>query len=107
MKKDFEYKYQFIKPSQITFETNLRLCDIMNIVDMYIKSKGELYEIERESVLYDKNSYVTNEPVWYVEVIPIRIKKRWPDAYESLAISDKEGRVVYVQNYHGVVIERF
>ena len=36
-----------------------------------------------------------------------KIKEKWPDAYISLAISDRERRLVYIQNDHGVVIEKF
>ena len=66
-----------------------------------------LAEIDKKNILYDTNSYVINEPVWYVDVISKKAKEKWPDAYISLAISDREGRLVYVQNDHGVVIEKF
>ena len=42
-----------------------------------------------------------------MDVISKRVKEKWPDAYISLAISDREGRLVYVQNDHGVVIEKY
>lgn len=74
---------------------------------MYIREKEETYEIDKKNILYDIKSYVTNEPVWYVDVIPLKVKEIWPEAYSSLAISDREGRLVYVQNDHGVVIEKF
>lgn len=96
-----------LKLNEINFKTNLKIDDIIKIVEIYINGKGEPYEINRKNILYDPKSYVTNEPVWYVNVISKKIKERWPDAYDSLAISDREGRLVYVQNDHGVVIEKF
>ncbi len=77
------------------------------IAELYVKRKGEPYEIDVKNILYDTNSYVTNEPVWYVDIISKSVKEKWPEAYITLAISDREGRVVYVQNDHGVVIEKF
>lgn len=74
---------------------------------MFIRGKEERYEVNKKSILYDPESYVTNEPVWYVDIISLKIKERWPDAYISLSISDKEKRVVYVANDHGVVIKKF
>lgn len=98
---------KILKLSEINFKTNLKIDDIIKIVDVYIKEKGEPYEINKKNILYDTKSYVTNEPVWYVDVISIKVKEKWPEAYDSLAISDKEGRLVYVQNDHGVVVEKF
>lgn len=60
-----------------------------------------------ENILLDKKSHVTGEVVWYVAVITLHVKEKWPDAEDTLAISDKEGRVIYVMNDHGVVVERF
>lgn len=99
---------QLIKLENVDFETNLKYDDIMKIVDKYMKEKyhGESYELEA-TILYDTESYVTHEPVWYVEVIPCKVKEVFPDSYECLAISDKERRLVYVHNDHGVVVERF
>ena len=96
-----------LKLDEINFATKLKCEDIIAIAELYIKSKGEAYEIDTTNILYDTNSYVINEPVWYVDVISKRVKEKWPDAYVSLAISDSEGRLVYVQNDHGVVIEKF
>lgn len=96
-----------LKLDEINFPTKLKYEDIIAIAELYIKSKGESYEIDTINILYDTNSYVINEPVWYVDVISKRVKEKWPDAYVSLAISDSEGRLVYVQNDHGVVIEKF
>ena len=96
-----------LKLDEINFATKLKCEDIIAIAELYIKSKGEAYEIDTTNILYDTNSYVINEPVWYVDVISKKVKEKWPDAYISLAISDREGRLVYVQNDHGVVIEKF
>ena len=94
---------------EIDFKTNLCINDIIEIAEKYIEQEEELYEIDRINILYDANSYVTHEPVWYVSIINFKTKQRWPDAYESecLAISDKEKRVVYVSNDHGVVVKKF
>ena len=72
-----------------------------------IKKKIEKYEIDKTNILFDTDSYVIHEPVWVVFIISEKIKRRWPDAYISVEISDKEGRVVCVQNDHGVVIEKY
>lgn len=98
---------KLLKLNEVNFETNLSFNDIVKIAEMYVEEKGEPYEINRETILYDSESYVTKEPVWHVEVISLKIKEKWPDAYISLAISDREGRLVYVQNDHGVVVEKF
>ena len=98
---------EVMKLNEIDFETKLKYEDIIAIAELYIKSKGEPYQIDTKHILYDINSYVINEPVWYVNVISKRTKERWPDAYDCLAISDREGRVVYVHNDHGVVVEMF
>ncbi len=99
---------QLIKLNNADFETNLKYEDIMKIVDKYMKENyaGEAYEME-ETILYDVESDVTHEPVWYVEVILCKVKERFLDAYDCLAISDREGRLVYVQNDHGSVVEKF
>jgi len=99
--------HKILKLEEVNFVTNLKLEEILIITELYIIEKGESYDIKKENMLYDKKSYITNEAVWYVDIISNKIRKKWPDAYISLAISDKEGRVVYVQNDHGVVIEKF
>ena len=104
---DINSMQEILKLNEIDFATKLNCEDIMAIAELYIKSKDEPYEIDTKNILYDTNSYVINEPVWYVDIISIRLKEKWPDAYISLAISDREGRLVYVQNDHGVVIEKF
>ena len=96
-----------LRLDEINFATKLKCEDIIAIAELYIKSQGEPYEIDEKNILYDTNSYVINEPVWNVNVISKRAKEKWPDAYISLAISDREARLVYIQNDHGVVIEKF
>lgn len=98
---------EILKLKEINFATKLKAEDIIAIAELYVMGKGEPYEVDTNNILYDTNSYVVNEPVWYIDVISKRVKEKWSDAYISLAISDREGRVVYVQNDHGVVIERF
>lgn len=98
---------EIMKLNEINFATKLKYENIIAIAELYIKGKGEPYEIDTKNILYDTNSYVINEPVWNVNVISKKVKEMWPDAYDSLAISDREGRVVYVQNDHGVVVEMF
>lgn len=104
---DINSMQEILKLNEIDFVTKLNCEEIIAIAELYIESKGELYEIDTTNILYDTNSYVINEPVWYVDVISKRVKEKWPEAYISLAISDREGRLVYVQNDHGVVIEKF
>lgn len=104
---DINSMQEILKLNEIDFVTKLNFEDIIAIAELYVKSKEESYEIDKNNILYDTNSYVINEPVWYVDVISKRVKEKWPDAYVSLAISDREGRLVYVQNDHGVVIEKF
>lgn len=98
---------EFIKLNEINFATKLKYEDIIAIAELYIKSTGEPYEIDTKNILYETNSHIINEPVWNVFVIHKKIKERWPDAYECLAISDREGRVVYVHNDHGVVVKMY
>ena len=104
-------KSEFIKLNEINFATKLKYEDIIAIAELYIKSKGDPkagpYEIDTESILYETNSHIINEPVWSVPVIPKKIKGRFSDGYEYLSISDREGRVVYVQNDHGVVVKMY
>lgn len=98
---------EILRLNEINFETNLKIEDIIRIAEVYVKGKEEPYEIDKKNILYDTNPYVINEPVWYVNVISRKLKETWPDAYTCLAISDREGRLVYVQNDHGVVIEMY
>ena len=104
---DINSMQEILKLNEIDFATKLKYEDIIAIAELYIKSKEEPYEIDTKSILYDTNSYVINEPVWYVDIISKKVKEKWADAYISLAITDREGRLVYVQNDHGVVIEKY
>ena len=66
---------KIIRLSEVNFETNLKIDDILKIVDMYIKEKGEPYEI-KQNILYDtEETDITNGPVWYVDVILPETKK--------------------------------
>lgn len=98
---------KLLKIEEVNFLTNLNVNDVIKIAEKYTLEKNEMYEINKKNILYDIKSYVINEPVWYVDVILLKTKKRWPEAYDCLAISDREGRVVYVMNDHGVVVEKF
>ena len=98
---------KMIRLSEVNFETNLKIDDILKIVDMYIKEKGEPYEID-ETIIYDpEETRITNGPVWYVDVILPETKKRFPDAYDTLAISDRDGRLAFVMNDHGRIVETY
>ncbi len=98
---------KIFKLKEINFHTNLKIEDLFEIAEGYIKETGENYEINRNNILYDLESHVTHEPVWYVDIIHLKTKVIWPDAYDTLAISDREKRLVYVMNDHGVVVETF
>ena len=104
---DIDNMQKILRLNEVNFETNLKIEDIIRIAEVYVNSKGEPYEIDKKNILYDTNPYVINEPVWYVDIIAERDKGRWSDGYTCLAISDREGRLVYVQNDHGVVIEMY
>ena len=95
------------RADEINFETNLKVDDVIKITKKYVENKNKPYEIAEEWVLYDTWSEVTNEPVWYIEIIPLEVKEFWPDAYFTLAISDKSGKPVYIMNDHGVVFEKY
>ena len=47
---------------------------------------SEKYELIPERIIYTTTFYITNEPVWYVDMIATLNKQLWPDAYESLVI---------------------
>lgn len=98
------------KIKNVKFETNLNYDDIIKIVDEYNESQGNEYEIDKDNILYDTNDidpFVVNEPVWIVAIISLKLKERFPDAIFFLAISDIEGRVVYLQNDCGRVVEQY
>ncbi len=106
---------RFIKLEEVDFETNLTKEDIIKIVGNYIQELGEPHEID-DGILYDmmplptqipELSFITKDPVWYVDVIPIKVKEHFPDSYETLAISDRQKRIVYIINDHGRIVEIF
>ena len=90
----------------INFETNLRYDDVIRRAEEYVQEIEEPYEINKEFILYDKESYITKKPIWYVEVIHEKLKVTFPDSYEYIAISDIDGIVEYIQNDHGRIIEK-
>lgn len=92
---------------EIDFKTKMKDKDIIRIAEKYIEERGGEYEINMENILYNKKSHITNDAVWYIDVISSTVKKIWPDAYDTLVISDKEKRLVYVMNDHGVVVESY
>lgn len=66
-----------LKLKNISFETNLHLDEIIKIAEEYIEKQNEEYEINKETILYDTNAikpYVVNGPVWYIEIICLKIK---------------------------------
>ena len=92
---------------KIDFKTKRNPSDIIEIAKSYIEHQDEIYEIDENSIVYDQESHVTKKPVWYISVISLKTKEIWPDAYDTLAVSDDEGRLVYVMNDHGVVVELY
>lgn len=98
---------KLLKLDEVNFTTNLKKSDIIRIAENYVEGKTEEYEINKTNIIYDANSYVVNEPVWYINVISLKTKKLWPEAYDCLTISDKYGKVVYVMNDHGIVVEKY
>ena len=102
-----EDMHKIFKIENIDFQTNLNYHDVIEIAEKYIEQKEEPYEINKKSILYEAESHFTHEPVWYVDVISLKVKQRWSEAYEGLVISDREGRLLYVTNDHGRVIEKY
>lgn len=100
-------KVKLIKLDKVDFETNLKLDGIMKITDMYISRQEEEYEVNKKTILYNSKFYTNNEAVWYVDIISLQTKERFPDAYITLIISDKEKRLIYVMNDHGILIETY
>lgn len=98
---------ELLKIDEVNFTTNLNKNEIIRIAEKFVSDKIEEYEINKTNIIYDINSYVVNEPVWYIEIISLKTKKLWPEAYDCLAISDKYGKVVYVMNDHGIVVEKY
>ena len=70
-------KMEIFRLEDIDFETNLSIADVLNIVDEYGQEKGEEYEVDQDGIIYDLVSEVTNEPVWEVPVIEVRMKEIW------------------------------
>lgn len=95
------------KPNEIVSETKLTADEVMHIAMQYVENKNGEYEIYSKNILYDDDSYITHTAVWYVDIISVIVKKTWPDACETLAISDESGKVCYVSNDHGVVVEKY
>lgn len=95
------------KPQELPYITKLSIDEILRITKQFVSNKKDKYEIDENSILYDSNSHVTHESVWYIDIISVQNKLRWPDAYETIAISDKTGKVIYAMNDHGVVIDKF
>ncbi|MBK1811929.1 hypothetical protein JHL18_15010 [Clostridium sp. YIM B02505] len=90
------------KPSEVEGKTRLKLDEVIDIAKKSIANMEVKYELITEKVLYDTVSHITKEPVWYVDIIAILHKERFPDAFEILAISDITGKAIYIMNDHGV-----
>ena len=92
---------------QIDFETNLTVGEVIKIVEEYLNTLEESYEIDRR-VVYDTKSLLSDEPVWYVFVAPLRMKEAgFLDSDESIAVSDKRACLVYITNSAGRITEEF
>ncbi len=83
-------------------KTKFNIDDIIEISKKTIKNFSVSYEIDTDSVLYNKSFFVTHEPVWYIDIISLFNKVHWPDAYETLVISDVTGKAIYKLNDHGI-----
>jgi hypothetical protein len=90
------------KPSEVQGKTRFKLDEVIDIAKKSVINMDVQYELITEKVLYDTESHVTNEPVWYIKIIAILNKERWPDAFETLVISDVTGKAIYILNNHGV-----
>ena len=90
------------KVIEVEGKTRYTLNEILEIVKLFISNMNIQYDIETENILYDNNFYITDEPVWYVDIIARKIKAIWPDAFETMVISDLNGKVIYILNDHGV-----
>ncbi|WBW96136.1 hypothetical protein [Oceanirhabdus sp. W0125-5] len=90
------------KPSEVEGKTKFKLNEVIDIAKKSIINMDVKYELITEKVLYDTVSDIANEPVWYVKIIAIIHKERWPDAFETLVISDITGKAMYILNDHGV-----
>lgn len=93
---------KLFKVVEVEGETRFKLEEIIEISKKVIESLGGDYELETRTILYDKSFYITKEPVWCVNIIAILNKERFPDAYETVVISDVTGKAIYILNDHGV-----
>ena len=91
----------YFKPNEVEGKTRLKLEQVINIAKVLIPQMSEKYELIPERILYTTTFHITNEPVWYVDMITTLNKQLWPDAYESLVISDFNGRAICIINDHG------
>ena len=93
---------------QIDFETNLAADEVIRIVEKFLETRDVAYEIDRQIVMYDTKSHITNEPVWYVDVIQVHLKKAGLlDCHDSIAVFDRLAHPVYMTNQVGRVVEEF
>ena len=100
----------FLRVEEIDFKVNLSIADILKIVDEYGQEKGEEYEVDQDGILYNPVSEVTNEPVWEVPVIEVRLKEKYKyvdDPYIFLGISDSRKKLAYVRTNLWRVAEIF
>ena len=92
---------------QIDFQTNLTVDEVIRIVKEYLRMQNEPHEIDRR-IIYDTKSLLSDEPVWYVDVIPLSMKEKgFLDAYDSIAVSDRRACPVYITNQAGRIIKEF
>jgi len=98
-------KKTIFKAIEVEDKTRYAVDEIIEISKITINLFSEAYEIETATILYDECFYVTQEPVWYVDIISLFNKLHWPDAYETLVISDVTGKAIYKLNDHGVPYE--
>ncbi|MDS0526677.1 hypothetical protein NNC19_13375 [Clostridium sp. SHJSY1] len=96
---------KFLKAVEVEGKTKFKLEEIIEISKKVIEGFSDEYELDTESVVYNKSFYITEEPVWCVDTIPILNKKFWPDEYETLIISDITGKAICIINSHGVAHE--
>lgn len=94
------------KVQEIDFKTNLCFDDVMYLTKLYIDGQGEDYEID-ETVLYHTTSCVEDGAgEWHVDIIELKIKQTFPDAYTTLVIPDKDEWIIYLRNWHGAIYEK-
>lgn len=96
------------RPDQIDFETNLTSDEVIRIVEKFLETYGVAYELTG-LIVYDPKSHITHEPVWYVDVVPVHMKEvGFLDCEEdSIAVSDRLARLVYMMNPAGRIVEEF